>query len=361
MDVRRLREFYDSHRGKATDKWEIYLQTYERLFQPYRAQPVRLLEIGIQNGGSLEIWSEYFAKAQKIVGCDIDPACAGLAYSDPRVSVVIGDANADATRAAVLDRSSQYDIVIDDGSHRSGDIVRSFLNYFPHLEYGGVYVAEDLHCSYWQEYDGGLFDPSSSMSFFKHLADILNHQSWLVPRTRAGLLTGIAARHGCALDEAMLSEVHSVEFVNSVCILRKQPAAQNRLGSRIISGSEELVVPGNRLRSGDVHVQGIQDQSGNPWSIRSVPPGEEVTTLSDRLDQANERISSLESLLKKRADEMLAREDADLQKLEQQRREVERLSQVLEALQASRSWRVTAPLRWISGRLKRGQGQRPGN
>src|SRR5947209_9549052 len=51
------------HRGKVSDKWESYFSTYEALFQPLRTKPISLLEIGVQNGGSLEIWARYLPHA----------------------------------------------------------------------------------------------------------------------------------------------------------------------------------------------------------------------------------------------------------------------------------------------------------
>ena len=167
MHKKTLQQIYAEHHGKVSDKWAIYLAEYERLLAEYRDAPVRLLEIGIQNGGSLDIWSKYFPHANKLVGCDINPDCSSLSYEDARIAVVIGDATAAETREAILGHSPSYDIVIDDGSHRSSDIINTFAQYFRHLEDGGIYIAEDLHCSYWQEFEGGLFDPFSSIAFFK--------------------------------------------------------------------------------------------------------------------------------------------------------------------------------------------------
>jgi cephalosporin hydroxylase len=166
-----LEEIYAEHRGKVSDKWSAYLTEYDRIFQEYREKPVKLLEIGVQNGGSLEAWSRYFPNALKIVGCDIDPKCASLGYEDPRIAVVIGDANSDDAQAAILEHAPALDIIIDDGSHRSSDVIKSFARYFPYLTNGGVYAVEDLHCSYWKEFQGGLYDPFSSVTFFKRLAD----------------------------------------------------------------------------------------------------------------------------------------------------------------------------------------------
>ena len=112
-----LIEHYKAHEGRVSDKWSLYLDEYERLFAPHRNKPIHLLEIGVQNGGSLEIWAKYFPQAQQIVGCDINPACAQLSYTNPTVNVVVGDVNKDDTLAQVFKHAEQYDIVIDDGSH----------------------------------------------------------------------------------------------------------------------------------------------------------------------------------------------------------------------------------------------------
>ncbi len=90
-----LRDLYSTHSGKVSDKWSIYLDEYDRIFSEYRDKPVRLLEIGVQNGGSLEIWRQYFPNAELILGCDINPACGQLTFDDEKIAVVVGDANTD--------------------------------------------------------------------------------------------------------------------------------------------------------------------------------------------------------------------------------------------------------------------------
>ena len=81
-------ELHHEHQGKSSDKWESYLGTYERLFAPIRDTPVNIVEIGVQNGGSLEVLGKYFRNAANIIGCDINPLCADLKYDDARISVI---------------------------------------------------------------------------------------------------------------------------------------------------------------------------------------------------------------------------------------------------------------------------------
>ncbi len=328
MSKTTLHQLYTEHTGKVSDKWSLYLTEYNRLFATYRDDPVRLLEIGIQNGGSLEIWSKYFSNAATLVGCDINPDCAYLTYEDPRIGVIVGDANAPEIHERVIQRSPQFDIIIDDGSHLSGDIVKSFALYFPHIVENGIFIAEDLHCSYWHQFDGGLFDPYSSIAFFKRLADAVNHEHWGVPRMRADILQGIFTKYGCTVDADALSQVHSVEFINSMCVVRKAAAAANTLGTRIIAGSLELVVPGHRELQGlPYQLDSIFDQSANPWTARITPPDEIIQQTELDLAKAQEQNALLEQ------QNVL---------LEQQNTVLE---QTITNLRNSSSWRLTAPLR----------------
>src|SRR5205809_147135 len=114
-----LQDFYSSHNGKVSDRWWVYLQQYDRLLSNLRTERIRLLEIGIQNGGSLELWSRYFPAAKLIVGCDVNPLCAELIYEDPRIAVVVADACTDEGQRRIEKLSTSFDVVIDDGSHRS--------------------------------------------------------------------------------------------------------------------------------------------------------------------------------------------------------------------------------------------------
>lgn len=272
-----LEALYYQHEGKVADKWSAYLREYDRILTEYRHRPVRLLEIGVQNGGSLEVWARYFQRAEAILGCDINPDCERLRYEDPRIGVFVGDANSDEVQQRILERTRQLEIIIDDGSHRSGDILRSFARYFPHVANGGVFIIEDLHCSYWQEFEGGLFHPHSSMTFLKRLADVINHEHWGVGRSRGDVIRGCLRAYDLTIHDHELGRIHSIEFSNSMCVIRKAATDENVLGTRVIVGAEEPVLDG--VRALQAMPRPPSDQSRNGWSTAPLPPEEELPGL----------------------------------------------------------------------------------
>jgi glycosyltransferase involved in cell wall biosynthesis len=289
-------ELHNQHQSKVADTWSAYLQEYDRILKPRRDEPLSLLEIGIQNGGCLELWAQYLPRAKQIVGCDINPDCRQLTFSDPRVVVVVGDANSDEVERAITAIAPAFDVVIDDGSHRSSDIVKSFARYFPLLRDGGLFVIEDLHCSYWQEFEGGLFHPHSAMTYLKRLADVVNHEHWGVPRQRGELLASISEHYGVQLSEQELSRIHSVEFSNSMCVVHKAPPEANELGPRSIVGREALVCDSVLALDGQRNTD-LTPQTGNAWSTAAAPPEEEVSQLHYLVEERARELAELSRTL----------------------------------------------------------------
>lgn len=232
-----LIDLYHHHKGKASDKWSLYLDIYDVLFKEFINKPIALLEIGIQNGGSLEIWGQYFTQFENIVGCDIDENCKNLTYDNSRISVIVGDCNLESTQKQITEIVSAFDIIIDDGSHLSGDIIKSFSYFFPKLKEDGIYIIEDLHCSYWKPFEGGLFNALSSIAFFKRLADIINAEHWNIDNHISGLLEDFFIHYHCSINNENLAYIHSISFYNSVCVIRKKNPNKNLLNQRILAGN----------------------------------------------------------------------------------------------------------------------------
>lgn len=261
-----LQQLHASHTGKVSDKWSSYLERYDTLLTPFRSKEVRILEIGIQNGGSLEIWAKYFSHAQKIIGCDIEDTCGSLVFSEPNIHVIIGDAKDAATCVKITAHAPAYDIIIDDGSHHSHDIIQTFLAYFPLLSHGGIYIIEDLHCSYWSSHEGGVHHPRSSINFFKLLIDLIHREHWREDLAAEQLLMRFTTA-----TAPWMGEISGITFYNSVCIVEKKASAINNLGVRHITGRQAQVrpeiMPQNAQTCAEMHPAPLEPGSPSPEDI----------------------------------------------------------------------------------------------
>ena len=151
-----------------------FIQLYEKYFEPFRYLKINILEIGVENGDSLRIWREYFPNAN-ICGIDI----AKKDFIIKNTDILMGDQSDPKFLKLLIDKYKNFDIVIDDGSHQSKHIIESFKYLFPHLNFNGLYVIEDLQTSYFPRYGGSrinLNKKNSSMNFIKSLTDSINYE-----------------------------------------------------------------------------------------------------------------------------------------------------------------------------------------
>lgn len=112
-----------------------YIDIYQK--QMRRRRNIDLLEIGVWEGDSLAMWQEYFTDS-RIVGVDIN-----LARCTAQVDARLCDAtNPGELQAALGDM--QFDYIVDDGSHRLGDQVASFVALWGRLKPDGRYFIEDI-------------------------------------------------------------------------------------------------------------------------------------------------------------------------------------------------------------------------
>ena len=170
--------FYDifrTHNNLPTQKWEQYLHIYEKHLKMFKEEnkPVNLLEIGVDRGGSLEVWSKYLPKNSQITGIDINPKCAEIEFNNPNIKVFIGSAS-DVDFINTNFSDANFDIIIDDGSHICSDVITTFEEFFPKLTPGGLYIIEDLHTSYNKKWGGSYKSPKSSIEYFKNFIDYMN-------------------------------------------------------------------------------------------------------------------------------------------------------------------------------------------
>lgn len=158
---------------KRCDKWYPYFNVYEKHLRKFRGREFKLLEIGVQKGGSLELWHHYFGNECKIYGVDNDEEVKKLEY-DFDVDIEIGDQEDTKFWKEYTSRRGFFDVIIDDGGHRMKQQENTLVSLFNKLNYGGVYIVEDTHTSYWEDFGGGFRSENSFIEKTKSLVDLLH-------------------------------------------------------------------------------------------------------------------------------------------------------------------------------------------
>lgn len=132
--------------GFPTDKCSVhsYGGFYDRELARFRDRPIRLLEVGVDRGGSLRLWDAYFDHRAEIVGVDID-----LSRIEPGARRIAALIRADAYTEAMAIGLGQYDIIIDDGPHTLASMLKLIRLYTPRLNPGGLMVIEDVQDWSW--------------------------------------------------------------------------------------------------------------------------------------------------------------------------------------------------------------------
>ena len=201
-----LERYFVDNTGREISKWRHYFEIYDRHFSRFRGGEVHVLEFGVSQGGSLQMWKHYFGPRCRVFGVDINPQCKR--FEEDRVEVIIGDQEDRQFLRSLLALMPKIDILIDDGGHTMGQQVATFDELFPHVDANGVYLCEDLHTSYWPEFDGGLRKSGTFIEHSKSLIDQLHAWHSLDPALAVSAFTRSA---------------HSLHFYDSVLVIEKRP------------------------------------------------------------------------------------------------------------------------------------------
>jgi len=176
-----LYQDFETNEKKPIHKWLHYFPIYEKHFAQWCNKTITFWEIGVSNGGSLQMWSRFFGPLATVVGIDIDPNCAQ--HEGTNIHVSIGDQSDTNFLQNVIDKFGAPDVILDDGSHRMDHLKKTFEFMYPKISKNGVYMVEDLHTAYWEEFGGGVDKPDSFINLSKRMIDSLNaaHSRGVVP------------------------------------------------------------------------------------------------------------------------------------------------------------------------------------
>lgn len=215
--------------GSDKSEHHGYDRYYDFLLSPLRNKNVKLVEIGVEKGRSLQTWQVYFGSKAKIYGIgygnfqkskyddcgNVMETKVGVNHEGQICRIYRGDQSdvpflnyfANAT-------GGNFDVLIDDGSHLPSHQMVSFETLWPHVAPGGVYVIEDVETSYWtmspntKIYGYSFGGQKSIIDNFKDVADTINREFQ-------------CGEHKLT---ALYNDVQSVQFGQNVIILRKAKA-----------------------------------------------------------------------------------------------------------------------------------------
>jgi len=137
--------WYESHlTGRGIWKWNNALAAYQRHLAPMAGQPLKLVEIGVQSGGSIQMWQAVLGAQCHVYGIDINSGVNQ--FQDAMTTLTIGDqANVAMWQGFYTSVAPQIDGLIDDGGHEPHQMLVTLEQSFDHLTAGGVLAIEDIH------------------------------------------------------------------------------------------------------------------------------------------------------------------------------------------------------------------------
>lgn len=157
MKLEEIHLNYSTDKGKGHN----YIEAYDNLFKPYQNKKINFMEVGVLLGGSLEMWNEFFPKAN-IYGVDdfsqvhTNSDFGGIDVSHDivvnklskydRITFIepVNARDTNIVKDKIGSLSIEFDIIIDDGDHNPISQVEVFDNFIPYLSAEGVYVIEDV-------------------------------------------------------------------------------------------------------------------------------------------------------------------------------------------------------------------------
>jgi len=156
INLTELADRFGSDKGSSKHR---YTELYHMLFHPFRGRKINFVEMGLLIGGpehgidkdrvtkdlpSIRMWLEYFPKAQ-IIGMDVSDFSW---FKHDRFTFHRVDMdNVTEMKTAAESLPAVPDIILDDASHASHHQQNAFLELFPRMASGGMYIIEDLR---WQ-------------------------------------------------------------------------------------------------------------------------------------------------------------------------------------------------------------------
>ncbi len=142
VSISKILNKYDSDKNRGVTRRSYghsYGAFYDNLFSKFdRGNPINILELGVEKGGSLLAWKEYFPHAN-VYGVDIQDI-----RPQKYISNTVTFYKMDLRDAVEKFKDMKFDIIIDDSDHAWETLCFVVPNYFKLLKPVGAMVLEDI-------------------------------------------------------------------------------------------------------------------------------------------------------------------------------------------------------------------------
>ena len=200
------RDIFDGHTGNLIHKWDHYFEIYDRYFREFVGKEIILVEIGVSQGGSIDLWQKFFGSKLKYYGIDINPGCKQ--FERENVKIFIGSQEDELFLEQIKKEIPPIDILIDDGGHTMRQQIVTFENMFEHIKTNGIYLCEDNHTSYWFNFGGGMKRKGTYIEYVKNLIDVIH--LWY------------AGKNTYIKNHKLKNQIYAIHVYDSVVVIEKK-------------------------------------------------------------------------------------------------------------------------------------------
>lgn len=159
-------QWYNAHtQGHGIWKWNNALAAYDRHFGAFVGHTVVLAEVGVQSGGSIDMWHAVFGPNCTVHGLDINEQVRSFVGAG--TSITVGDQADKNMWNQFYIQAKSVDILIDDGGHHPYQMLVTLEQGMAYMPPGGFVVIEDIHG---QQYLDSFFKPASAQIAAKAVA-----------------------------------------------------------------------------------------------------------------------------------------------------------------------------------------------
>lgn len=205
--------------NKASTRWVKYFDVYEQVFEKFRDKRVTFVEVGVLNGGSLEMWKKYFHPESRIIGVDLNPECKK--FEKDGIEIFIGDQSDEMFWDNFFKKVGKIDILLDDGGHLSYQQIITTVKSIENINDDGLLLVEDVHASYMDNFNN--IKRRTFIDFSKKLIDDVNKKNPLINEN---------------LFKFSLNDyIHSIHFFESIVVIninRKKTYENSKFKSKNI-------------------------------------------------------------------------------------------------------------------------------